>query len=162
MNIVTHIGMLARGFIEVWKLAGTQLLESDIETQILISLQKRTWLPRGKAAGYASSDGECCVKAGKVGSKSGSRFRSQHCLPGGAKSTLARGLYLDHSSDFAITGFFCDDLAPGFYGELASDWKSKALSRVHFFIDATAEPSSVRLLEVFYQCRLHPIFVEGN
>jgi hypothetical protein len=133
-----------------------------MKTSVLATPHKQAWLPNGKPVVNVFFNGDIGLKVVKDGANGDARFRNQHCLPGGVKSTLARSTYLDHASDVAVTEFFCDDLAPGFYGELASDWKSKALSRVDFYIDANVETGSVRLLEVFYQCRLHPIFVEGN
>lgn len=150
---------LVRDFIEVAQLAGISLQASDIETQVLVAPHKRTGLPKGKAAVYVFFHGETCLKVGKVGANSDARFRSQHYLPSGAMSNLAKSLCLDFTSE--QSRFFQSELRLGFDAESVADWMLTNLSRVHFFIDADAPTGTVRLLEVFLQCRLQPLFEEG-
>lgn len=152
---------LVRDFIQVSQLAGLSLQATDIETQVLAAPHKRTGLPKGKAAVYVFFHGETCLKVGKVGANSDARFRSQHYLPSGAMSNLAKSLCLDFKTEAAVSRFFNADLRSGFDAESVADWMLTNLSRVHFFIDANAPTGTVRLLEVFLQCRLQPLFEEG-
>lgn len=152
---------LVRDFIQVSQLAGLTLQESDIETQVLAAPHKRTGLPKGKAAVYVFLYGNTCLKVGKVGANSDARFRSQHYLPSGAMSNLAKSLCLDFTTEAAQSRFFRADLRSGFESESVADWMLTNLSRVHFFVDANAPTGTVRLLEVFLQCRLQPLFEEG-
>lgn len=150
---------LIRDFLQVSQLAGLSLQASDIETQVLVAPHKRTGLPKGKAAVYVFFHGETCLKVGKVGANSDARFRSQHYLPSGAMSNLAKSLCLDFTTK--QSRFFHPELRSGFDAESVADWMLTNLSRVHFFVDANAPTGTVRLLEVFLQCRLQPIFEEG-
>lgn len=150
---------LVRDFIQVSQLAGLSLEASDIETQVLAAPHKRTGLPKGKAAVYVFFRGETCLKVGKVGANSDARFRSQHYLPSGAMSNLAKSLCLDFTSE--QSRFFKPELRLGFDAESVADWMLTNLSRAHFFVDANAPTGTVRLLEVFLQCRLQPLFEEG-
>lgn len=152
---------LVRDFVQVSQLAGLSLQESDIETQILVAPHMRTGLPKGKAAVYVFFHGATCLKVGKVGANSDARFRSQHYLPSGAMSNLAKSLCLDFTTEAAQSRFFCADVRSGFEAESVADWMLTNLSRVHFFLDAKAPTGAVRLLEVFLQCRLQPVFEEG-
>jgi hypothetical protein len=150
---------LVRDFIQVSQLAGISLEASDIETQVLVAPHKRTGLPKGQAAVYVFCYGETCLKVGKVGANSDARFRSQHYLPTGAMSNLAKSLCLDFTTEQSC--FFHAELRSGFDSESVADWMLTNLARVHFFVDANAPTGTVRLLEVFLQCRLQPIFEEG-
>jgi len=163
MGVSTASGIdvqsLIRDFIQVSQLAGISLEASDIETQVLVAPHKRTGLPKSKAAVYVFFYGETCLKVGKVGANSAARFRSQHYLPSGAMSNLAKSLCLDFTTE--QSRFFHPELRSGFDAESVADWMLTNLSRVHFFVDANAPTGTVRLLEVFLQCRLQPIFEEG-
>jgi hypothetical protein len=161
MALGTDVQSLVRDFIEVSQLAGLSLRASDIETQVLVAPHRRTGLPKGKAAVYVFFHGETCLKVGKVGANSDARFRSQHYLPSGAMSNLAKSLCLDYASDAAMSRFFRADLRSEFESESVAEWMLTNLSRVHFFLDANAPTGAVRLLEVFLQCRLQPLFEEG-
>lgn len=152
---------LVRDFIEVSQLAGLSLKTSDIETQVLVAPHKRTGLPKGKAAVCVFFHGETCLKVGKVGANSDARFRSQHYLPSGAMSNLAKSLCLDFTTEEAQSRFFRADLRTAFESESVADWMLTNLSRVHFFLDANAPTGALRLLEVFLQCRLQPLFEDG-
>jgi len=156
-----EVGSLVRDFIEVTQLAGLSLHASDIETQVLVAPHRRTGLPKGKAAVYVFFHGDTCLKVGKVGANSDARFRSQHYLPSGAMSNLAKSLCFDFTSEAAMSRFFSAEMRPGFDAESVADWMLTNLSRIHFFLDANAPTGAVRLLEVFLQCRLHPLFEEG-
>jgi len=155
------VELLVRDFIQVSQFAGLSLQASDIETEVLVAPHKRTGLPKGKAAVYVFFHGNTCLKVGKVGANSDARFRSQHYLPSGAMSNLSKSLCLDFTTDVAQSRFFCADLRTGFDAESVADWMLTNFSRVHFFLDANAPTGAVRLLEVFLQCRLQPLFEDG-
>jgi len=152
---------LVQDFIKVSYLAGLTIGASEIETQVLLAPHVRTGLPSGKAAVYVFLHGNTCLKVGKVGPNSDARFRSQHYLPEGAKSNLAKSLCLDFMSEQAVCRFFAAEIRGNFRAELVADWMLTNLSRVHFFLDANAPKGALRLLEVFLQCRLNPIFEDG-
>ncbi len=156
-----NVESLVRDFIQVSQLSGLSLQASDIETEVLVAPHKRTGLPKGKAAVYVFFHGNTCLKVGKVGANSDARFRSQHYLPSGAISNLAKSLCLDFTNEAARSRFFHADLRSGFEAKSVADWMLTNLSRVHFFVDANALTETVRLLEVFLQCRLQPLFEEG-
>jgi hypothetical protein len=165
MGIGTKSGidveLLVRDFIEVSKLAGIPMLAQDIEIQVLPAPHRRTGLPLGKAAAYVFMHGDTCLKVGKVGANSDARFRSQHYLPSAAISNLAKSLCLDHVAEPSKSRFFHADRCGGFNPSAVADWMLANLSRIHFFLDAEAPTGALRLLEVFLQCRLQPLFEEG-
>lgn len=155
------VASLVRDFVEVSLLAGLSLQASDVETQVLAAPHKRTGLPRGKTVVYVFFHGDICLKVGKAGRNSDARFRSQHYLPDGAKSNLAKSLCSDFLAETNESRFLVAELRGDFQAESVADWMLSNLTRVHFFLDANAPVGAVRLLEVFLQCRLQPVFEDG-
>ena len=105
-------------------------------------------LPPGKMAVYVFSDLQRTLKVGKVGTKSGARYVSQHYSPTSAKSTLAASLLKDRE---AIVEHHLTHATVG-------DWIKENTDRANLLVDTSCGMPALTLLEAFVQCRLRPVY----
>lgn len=103
-------------------------------------------LPAGMMAIYAFWGDGAWLKIGKVGANSDARFRSQHYLPGSARSTLAGSIRAD--VDLSVR---CA-IDPAACGE----WIRTNTHRCNVLLPATYPKSLLALLEAFLHHRLQP------
>ena len=92
------------------------------------------------------SDLQRTLKVGRVGTKSGARYVSQHYSPTSAKSTLAASLLKDRE---AVVEHHLTHANVG-------DWIKENADRVNLLVDASCGMPALTLLEAFAQCRLRP------
>ncbi len=103
-------------------------------------------LPKGMMAIYGFWGDGGWLKIGLIGDKSGPRYTSQHYLPNGAKSTLAKSLASD-ARMVLLTGF--DPSAPGY-------WIKNACHRVNILLPAPHGRPLMAMLEAFLHVLLKP------
>lgn len=155
------IHALAKGFLEVARIAGVRLQESDLDFEVCPAPHDcPTEIPEGKQVVYVFMTGEQCLKVGKAGPKSKARFTTQH-YGLHAKSTLARSILANRPQ---LAGMLADSLrfeVESLTEEGVGAWIRKQTSRIHIFLPASLGDAALALLEAFVQCRLNPCF-EGK
>jgi len=89
--------------IKALYLSGVKIENNQIEIVDLGCPHETQILPHGKIALYAFFYKNECLKLGKVGSSSNSRFNSQHYNPNSSNSNLAKSLLSDNDFKENIT-----------------------------------------------------------
>lgn len=102
-------------------------------------------LPRGKMAVYIFANGDHVLKVGKVGGKSGPRFRTQHYAPASSASNLAKSLLNDKDGG-------CYDVPAAEIGS----WMRQNLHRIDILLSVELGKGVLAYLEAFLHCRLSP------
>ena len=133
-------------FLQVAKLAGEDVAAPIWTVDFRPAPHRSSGLPKGMMAIYAFWGDGAWLKIGKVGANSDARFRSQHYLPGSARSTLAGSILADGelSARCAIDPVGC------------GDWIRANTHRCNVLLPATYPKSLLSLLEAFLHHRLNP------
>ena len=140
---------LIEDFKKVAKLAGVNIPEGSILVEELIAPHSPpTSLPSGKMAVYVFFWNDKCLKVGKVGPRSQARYTSHHYNPNSSQSNLARSI-LQHKEKLGLEEI--DESTIG-------DWIKRNLTRINFILDEELGIPVLSLMEVFFQCRLRPMF----
>ena len=138
-------------FVQAAKFANCDLSNNSIDFQILPAPHRPPSLPLGKIAVYSFFFGETCLKVGKVGPNSGTRYLSQHYIPSSSGSNLARSL----------AGSLTWSEKHGFSGENVGSWIKENTARINFTMPEVIGLDVLALLEAFLHCRWKPQF-EGK
>ena len=104
-------------------------------------------LPEGKYAIYMFFWNDKCLKVGRVGKNSQARYTSQHYNPNSSNSNLSKFL-LSRKEEFRLT----------VSEENIGQWIKDNCDRIDFLFSSEYGDSFPKLIEVFVQCRLTPIF----
>ena len=149
MQILENIDAVVHDFLKVTSLAGISLPSDAISYELLPARHKPpSCLPKGKMAVYVFIWNDICLKVGKVGINSNSRYTKQHYSPASSKSNLAKSLAMadgEHGIPF---------LSEAEVGE----WIMGNCDRINFLLSANCGMPVLTLLEAFLQCRLRPMF----
>ena len=106
-------------------------------------------------------DETCCLKIGKAGLNSNSRWQYQHYRPSGAKSNLANSIlnnlelvkhHYNKTEKLKINALDKENI---------KKWIINNISRIEFIIYGNKQEFTLTLLESFIQYKLKPLF-EGN
>ena len=157
--MITDVASLLAGFSEGTRHAGIPMTETDIEHQLLQAPHTPPDLPRGRCGVYVFSLrldyereglGNTVLKVGKVGPKSGPRFKYQHYNPKSADSTLA-GSLLRSRVLWPYLGI------GAIHERSVKDWLLSNTDRDHFFIPAALN-ASLGALEKYVRGVTGPVF----
>jgi len=136
-------------FRKVATIAGVQIPEGALSVESLPAPHRPpSSLPRGKSAVYIFVWKEKCLKVGKAGPKSQTRYVSQHYIPSSSMSNLARSL-LGAREELGLAGV--SETTVG-------TWIKKNTDRYNLLLDSSLGVHVLTLLESFAQCRLRPKF----
>ena len=155
--MVFDVSTLLSDFEKVARLAGFDFYTNLITYEALSFPHRPSNLPNGKQAVYIfslSKPSQVVLKVGKVGPNSNARFLSQHYNPNSSRSNLAKSL-LEHPDSWKELGIDSVD------EKTVGDWIRKNTDRENLYLDRTHGMPLLSLLEIFLQCRLHPLF-EGS
>lgn len=133
-------------FVQVAQLSGETITAPVWNLDFRPAPHRSSGLPAGMMAIYAFWGDGVWLKIGKVGANSDARFRSQHYLPGSARSTLAGSILAD--TDLSIRCAI-DTSACG-------DWIRANTHRCNVLLPASYPKSLLSLLEAFLHHRLKP------
>lgn len=138
---------LVKDFLKVAKLAGIDLPADSVQLKNQAAPHERPTLPIGKMAVYVFSCGSECLKVGKAGPRSFSRYKHQHYRPGNSGSNLAKSLLA--CSNPPLCGLNDKNVGSRIESETG---------RTNFLLDAKLGVPVLNLLESFLQCKLKPKF----
>ena len=154
-----RLAKLSKDFLEVAMLRGMALSPSQISSEALPAPHIRpTSLPPGKKAVYGFVAGDTCLKVGKAGPKSSSRFTSHHYNPRSSRSNLAKSILAGKETLKALLDPGTRAVIDSLSEDTVGNWVQRNTTRLHFFIDGNQEECVLALLEAFVQCRLRPVF----
>lgn len=150
-----------KALIQVSRMAGLPLQASDVQISWSPAPHKRpsSW-PEGSQGVYCFFLGKQCLKAGKAGPKSASRFTDQHYRLQ-APSTLAKSILAGKDRVVKLLKQELQEELHTTKEEQIGAWIEKHTSRLNVLIPAQAGPHVLSLVEAFLHCRLQPIF-EGH
>jgi len=98
MKATDNLNDLLKDFRKVANLASVELPSNAMVVDTLPAPHKQTPLPEDRFAVYVFNWTGTCLKVGKVGSRSQSRFTSQHYNPNSSASNLAKSI-LSHQEE---------------------------------------------------------------
>jgi hypothetical protein len=108
-------------------------------------------LPEGKMAVYMFFHEGRCLKVGKAGPHSNTRYASQHYLPGAAKSNLADSILSDKKFLSRLSG------SSGFIDvNNIGGWLKRKTHRINVLLDKTLGPFVLNFAEAFLQACFKP------
>jgi hypothetical protein len=145
LNIKELSNKIADDFVEAAKLAGIDILRSEVEVNML-DPHRPPSLPKGMLGVYVFMLGDSCLKVGKAGPKSSSRFCSHH-YGTNARSTLANSLLKVPPN--GVEGLNVDNV---------KQWICDKTTRINFLIPTERGIFALSLLEAFVQCRMQPVY----
>jgi len=167
-----RIGAQARG--EIVNIDGKQIIEYCHSLIALVGIDTETnrftyemldaphtrpsSLPSGEKAIYIFMLDEACLKVGKAGAKSKARFTSQHYNPNSSPSNLAKSILKDKSNFIQHLPGSAKSEALDINEHNIGEWIEKNTSRHHIFMDERTDRHLFSLIEVFMQCKFHPIY----
>lgn len=127
--------------ISVIQMAGTNILESQIQIIDRGIPHKPVGLPKGNFGIYSFQYENDFLKIGMVGQNSNARFVSQHYIPNSSQSNLAKSILMD--SDFSSFNLTADTVG---------EWIKLNVRRIDFIIDASLGVFVLNPLGVFQYC----------
>ena len=152
VNTQTDLPRLVQSFRQCVGLAGIVLSPDALTLEVLDAPHKAPRkVPSGKLAVYLFFHGGKCLKIGKAGGNSHTRYSSQHYNAGGSSSNLAKSL-VDARQEMGIDHVLAREVGK---------WIRENVSRVNVLLDARYGVVVQNLLESFLQCALNPRF-EGR
>jgi hypothetical protein len=143
---------------EIVRLAGSEL--SGMQIAWTPAPHRRPAFPSGMQGVYCFFIGQHCLKVGKAGPKSPTRFTGQHYAVL-APSTLAKSIL---GGKDKVAKLLKEELREELHttSEAAiGKWIEKSTSRLNVLLPAHAGPHVLSLVEAFLQVRLQPLF-EGH
>jgi hypothetical protein len=143
---------------EIVRLAGSEL--NDMQVAWTPAPHRRPSFPSGMQGVYCFFVGEHCLKVGKAGPKSPTRFTGQHYAVL-APSTLAKSIL---GGKDKVAKLLKEELREDLHttNEAAiGKWIEKNTSRLNVLLPAQAGPHVLSLVEAFLHVRLQPLF-EGH
>lgn len=151
MAVAFSTDALVVDFTRVAEIAGYSIPSDDIVVQECAAPHHPpAKLPDGMQAVYVFLLAEMCLKVGKAGPSSASRYCNHHYGVGRAPSTLAKSL-VGAQNMLGLSGL--DESNVG-------DWIRQRTDRVNLLLPARYGVLALSLFEVFVQCRLRPV-LEG-
>lgn len=152
--MIIKVENLIADFLKVAKLSGFSISRNDIDHELKSAHHSRPNLPDGLQAVYVFSIMEPqprFLKVGKAGPKTKARFNAQHYNPKSCPSNLAKSLLGDDKIWNELNTQRPID-------EHIGIWIQKNTDRDHFYLAADCDSYLLSLLEIFLQCRLHPLY----
>ena len=104
-----------------------------------------TCLPEGKMAVYIFFYKNECLKIGKAGPNSNTRYLSQHYIPKSSQSNLAKSLLADDK--FPVKTLNEENIG---------DWIKQNVRRINILVDKDLNIYILNLIEAFTQLYFHP------
>jgi hypothetical protein len=148
---------LKRDFLKVARIAGQKFISSELHIEPAKTRFPKKRLTQGV---YIFMLKNKCLKVGRAGPKSHSRFGSQHYIYDRTSSRLANSIISNRNTLRNVLSISRGSVRRLNRRNIGA-WIERNTTRQNFLMPADKGPLALSLLEVFLQCRLKPVF-EGK